>query len=86
MKSAIELAMERSGGENRKLSDEQKKGIAEVRSKTAAKLAQEEIMFREALSKTSNPAERDDITERYSADIRKIEAKGEEEIERIRKG
>jgi len=86
MKSAIELAMERSGGGNRKLTDKQKEAIAEVRSKTAAKLAQEEIMFKETVAKLTNSAERDDISERYSADIKKIEAKAEEEIEKIRKG
>ncbi|MBI4596696.1 MAG: hypothetical protein HY730_10050 [Candidatus Tectomicrobia bacterium] len=51
MKSAIELAMERSkrmsGGEEPSLSEEQKKEISEIRTKYKAKIAEAEILLQE---------------------------------------
>jgi hypothetical protein len=86
MKSAIELAMERSGGGDKKLSDGQKNEIAELRSKEKAKKAQEEIMFKEKTAALPAGPEREEIEGRYARDIAKIEAETEAEIEKIRKG
>ena len=40
MKSAYELAMERMGGSDQSLSDEQKKAISEIDAKYKAKIAE----------------------------------------------
>lgn len=45
IKSAWELAMDRFGGDENPLTDEQKAAIAEVESKARAKLAETEIMM-----------------------------------------
>ena len=55
MKSALELAMERAdaavGGENIKLSDEQKTAIDEIRKLYEAKLAEKELQINERTAK-----------------------------------
>lgn len=86
MKSAIELAMERSGGGDKKLSDAQKKEIAELRSKEKAKKAQEEIMFKEKSAALPPGPEREELEINYAGDIAKIEAETESQIEKVRKG
>lgn len=45
IKSAWELAMDRFGGDEKPLTDEQKAAIAEIESKSKAKLAETEIMM-----------------------------------------
>ena len=57
MKSALELAMERAdaavGGENIKLSDEQKAAIDEIRKLYEAKWAEKELQINERTAKLS---------------------------------
>ena len=86
MKSAIELAMERAGGGEKRLSDDQKNEIAELRSKDKAKRAQEEIMFKEKTASLPAGPEREELERIYAIDIAKIEAETEAEIEKVRKG
>ena len=50
MKSAYELAMERMGGSDQSLSDEQKKAISEIDAKYKAKIAEKKI-FLEKINK-----------------------------------
>ncbi|MCF6175868.1 MAG: hypothetical protein L3J71_08880 [Victivallaceae bacterium] len=56
MKSAWELALERSGGNLNELSDEKKTQIAEIDSKRQAKLAEIAITYEQKL-KTASTAE-----------------------------
>ena len=50
MKSAYELAMERMGGSDQSLSDEQKKAISEIDAKYKAKIAEKKIFLEKSIS------------------------------------
>jgi hypothetical protein len=90
-KSAYELAMERlkkkdadEGVTERALTDEQKNEIAEVRKTYAAKLAQEEILFK---SKTQGLLEREArqlLEENYRRDVERLTHERDRKIEKIR--
>jgi hypothetical protein len=90
-KSAFELAMERlrrkdaeQGIVERPLTEEQKKEIAEVRSTYEARLAQAEVMHRDALMKTLDPAEIETIDENYRRDREQLIGERDRKIEKIR--
>lgn len=92
-KSAFELAMERlqaadreAGVEEKPLTDAQKAAIAEERKKAASRLAEREILHRDALKKTFDPEARRKAEEEYLTDRRRIEEDRDRAIERIRKG
>ena len=85
MKSAYELAMERLGGESKKLTEEQKQAIAEIDSKTKAKVAETEIMFDQQLAAESDPAKAALIQQTRQQQIAKIKSEAEEEKEAVRK-
>jgi|SRR5712692_5693547 len=92
-KSALEIAMERlrqkdaqEGVEQRSRTDEQKAAIAEVRSVYAAKLAQEEVMYRSALVRMADPAARVALEEGYRHARERLVSERDEKIERIRSG
>lgn len=90
-KSAYELAMERlkkkdadEGVTERALTEAQKNEIAEVRKTYAAKLAQEEILFR---SKTQGLLEREArqlLEENYRRDVERLTHERDRKIEKIR--
>lgn len=90
-KSAYELAMERlkkkdadEGVTERALTDEQRNEIAEVRKTYAAKLAQEEILFK---SKTQGLFEREArqlLEENYRRDVERLTHERDRKIEKIR--
>jgi hypothetical protein len=92
-KSALELAMERlkkkdaeQGVSERALSDEQKNEIAEVRKTYAAKLAQEEILFK---SKTAGFVDREArqlLEENYRRDVERLNHERDRKVEKIRSG
>lgn len=88
LKSAWELAMERMERENggvRSLSEAQKKQIAEIDRKAAAKIAEVEIMMKERLLKADgNPEEVERITGDKKAETAKIQEKAEREKEKVR--
>ena len=92
-KSSFELAMERlkaadreAGVEETSLSDAQKAAIAEARAVGASRLAEREILFRDALRKVYDPAEREKAEEEYRVDRSRIEADRDRAIDRIRGG
>ncbi len=85
MKSAYELAMERLGGESKKLSDEQKQAIAEIDSKTKAKVAETQIMFDQQLAAESDPAKAALVQQTRQQQIGKIREEAEAEKENIRR-
>jgi hypothetical protein len=92
-KSALDLAMERlraadheAGIEETHLSDAQKAAIAEARSVATSRLAEREILFRDALRKVVDPSEREKAEEGYQVDRARIEADRDRAIDRIRRG
>lgn len=92
-KSALDLAMERlraadteAGIEETTLSDSQKAAIAEARSVGTARLAEREILFKDALRKVFDPTEREKAEEEYRVDRSRIEADRDRAIDRIRHG
>ncbi len=85
MKSAIELAMERSGGGDRgKLTEAQKKEIAEIRSRAKARMAEEEIMFQKKTASLPPGEAKTAVEAEYANTIRKIREKMESNIEKAR--
>ena len=90
-KSAYELAMERlraadrdAGVEETSLSAEQKAKIAEARRVAASRLAEREILFRDALARTFEPAEREKLEQAWQADRERIERERDRAVEAIR--
>ena len=87
MKSSYELAMERCGGEEDKpLSDEQKKKIAEIDSKYKAKIAEQRIFLEKNLSDAKaqgNEEEIELIRRQLNDEIADLEAKANSEKDKI---
>ena len=90
-KSALELAMERlkkkdaeQGVSERALSEDQKNEIAEVRKTYAAKLAQEEILYKSKTQGFIEPESRRALEENYRRDVERINHERDRKIEKIR--
>jgi len=90
-KSALELAMERlkqkdaeQGVSERALSDEQKNEIADVRKTYAARLAQEEIIFKSKTDGFLDHDARQVLEENYRRDIERLNHERDRKIEKIR--
>ena len=90
MKSAYELALERlerQGIERPReeaLSDEVRAQVAEARRQAEAKLAELEILHRDRLKASYDPAKREEEEENYLLERRRIEADRDRKIERLR--
>lgn len=92
-KSAYDLAMERleaadreSGVKETSLSAAQKEAVAEARRVAMSRLAELEILFRDAMRKTADPAERAKAEDGYRINRKRIEDDRERAIESIRSG
>jgi len=92
-KSALDLAMERlraadheAGIEETHLTDAQKAAISEARKVGTSRLAEREILFKDALRKVHDPAEREKAEEEYRVDRSRIEADRDRAVDRIRRG
>jgi len=91
-KTAYELAMERlraadpDEAKSRPLTTKQKEEIAEARRVARARLAEREILFKDALKKIVDPAEREKAESNYVTDRRRIDEDCERQVEAIRKG
>ena len=92
-KTAYDLAMEKlaaadreSGVKETSLSGAQKEAIAEARRVAASRLAEREILFRDAMQKPLEPAEREKAEEEYRIDRKRIEDDRDRAIESIRSG
>ena len=91
-KSSYELAMERlratdpAGAKKGPLSARQKDEIAEARRVAAARLAEREILFRDALKQTEDPAEREKAENGYLIDRKRIDEDCERKVDAIRRG
>jgi len=90
-KTAYELAMARlrqkdaeQGIVDHPLTDEQKKDIAEIRNTYEARLAQAEVMYRDALNKTLDPEAIGVIEDNYRRDREQLTSERDRKIEKIR--
>lgn len=90
-KSAVELAMARfkkqdadAGVTDRVLTEDQKNAIAEVRKTYGAKLAQEEILFKDKARGLMDPESRKTIEDHYRSDVERINHERDRKIEKIR--
>ena len=90
-KSALELAMERlkkkdadEGVSERSLSDDQKNEIAEIRKAYAAKLAQEEILFKSKMAGVFEYEARQTLQDNYRRDVERLNHERDRKIEKIR--
>lgn len=91
-KSSFDLAMERlraidrkAGVEETKLSPAQKKKIADARGVATSRLAEREILFRDAIRKIDDPAGREKAEREYQLDRQRIADDCERSIEAIRR-
>jgi hypothetical protein len=90
-KSSFELAMERlrasdpAGADEKPLSAGQKEEIAEARRVAAARLAEREILFKDALKKILEPADREKAEGEYQIDRQRINDDRERALEAIRR-
>src|SRR5260370_2390292 len=91
-KSSFELAMERlraadsSDTKEKPLTSAQKEKIAEASRVAAARLAECEILFKDAMNRTSDPAEREKAEGEYQIDRQRINDDVERAIDAIRRG
>ena len=91
-KTSYELAMERlraadpAGTKKSSLSAKQKEEIAEARRVAAARLAEREILFQDALKQMHDPAEREKAEGEYRTDRKRINDDLERKVEAIRRG
>ena len=90
-KSALEIAMARlrqkdaeSGATELPLTDDQKARIAEVRQVAAARLAQEDILFKAALAQTWDPDARATLEANHRRDVQRIHDEREGKVRKIR--
>ena len=91
-KSALEIAMARlrqkdaeTGSTEPSLTDEQKSRIAEVRQAAAAKLAQEDIMFKASLAQTWDPEARAKLEAEHRRDVQRIHDERDGKVEKIKR-
>ncbi len=87
LKSAWELALERTGGKpTGKLTDAQKAKLAELEKIYTAKIAERELELKPKIAAAPTLEEREKLEETLRAEIAKLRAKLEEEKERVRAG
>jgi hypothetical protein len=91
MKSAYELAMERLNKTSPtiKLTDEQKKEIAELESKSAAKIAERELFIKGEIAKSVDKGDFEAIEQlekQLVSDRKSIQADLEEKKAKVREG
>jgi hypothetical protein len=91
MKSAYELAMERLNktAPTVKLTAEQKKEIAELESKSAAKIAERELFIKGEIAKSVNKGELEAVEQlekQLVSDRKSIQADLEEKKAKVREG
>jgi hypothetical protein len=91
MKSSYELAMERlsKASPTVKLTDKQKKDLAEIESKYAAKLAERELLVKDEMKKAAEKGDYEamaQLEKQILSDRKSIEAEKEEKKEKSRAG
>ncbi len=84
MKSSFELAMERLGGPVKKLTDEQKKAIAEIESKYKSKIVQVQLSSEDRVKKAKDDEELSKIRKQTASEIASLQEKCEAEKNKAR--
>jgi uncharacterized protein YjiS (DUF1127 family) len=90
IKSAYELALERMAGQGieppreEALTPELRQRVAELRQKTEARLAELEILHKDALRKSTDFAAREKAEEEYRRERRRLEEDRDRQIEKLR--
>jgi len=74
-----------AGVEETALTADQKEKIAEARRVATSRLAEREILFRDALKKIADPAEREKAEKEYQVDTQRINDDCERSIGAIRR-
>lgn len=82
MKSSFELAMERLGGPAKKLTETQKKDIAEIESKYKSKIVQLQLSTEDRVGKS--PEDADKIRKQIASEIASLQEKCESAKNKIR--
>jgi hypothetical protein len=87
LKSAWELALERTGGKTAgKLTDAQKAKLAELDRIYTAKIAERELELKPKIAAAGTPEDRQKLEETLRAEIAKLRRKLEEEKDKVRQG
>ncbi|HEX3797965.1 MAG TPA: hypothetical protein VH413_04625 [Verrucomicrobiae bacterium] len=91
MKSAYELAMDRlnKNSPTVKLTDQQKKDLAEIDSKYAAKIAERELFVKEQMQKAAEKGDVETMSQlekQLLSDRKTLTAEKEEKKEKLRAG
>jgi len=91
MKTAYELAMERlsKAAPVKKLTDEQKKSLAELDSQYAAKVAERELALKEEINQATVQGDlekAEQLAKRLAAERRSLQADLEARKEKVRQG
>ncbi|MDD2480488.1 MAG: hypothetical protein PHS31_11430 [Victivallaceae bacterium] len=85
MKSAFELALERTGGALGEISKEQKQAINEIEIKCKAKLAEIDLTYSDKRAKASNQAELEQLNDDMLVERASVLNKAENEKATVRK-
>ena len=85
MKSAFELALERSGGTLNEVSPEVKAKLAEIDTLCRAKIAEAELSAQQRLANEEDPVKAAEVKEALLTEIASIRHKYEREKEKARK-
>lgn len=86
MKTAWELALERSGGALNELDGKQKEAVAEIDKICKAKLAEMELAYADKLKKIKNHADIEQLKDDMAVERASIVSKAERDKEKIRNG
>ena len=91
MKSAYELAMERleKAAPSAKLTDAQKREIAEIESTFNARIAERELFLREQITKAQTAGKLDEteqLEKQLASEIRRLQSDCEDKKEKARRG
>lgn len=84
MKSAFELALERTGGKLREISEEKKQKLAEIDKLYQSKLAEAQLSADQRLAKESDPAKAEEIRNGLVTELASIRDRWEREKEKVR--
>jgi hypothetical protein len=93
LKSAYELAMERlrkadaeAGIEERRLTDEERTALADLRNFYDAKLAEQEVLHQSTLRKLVDPEARAALEEEYRRDRERLTSERDSRLDKLRRG
>lgn len=86
MKSAYELALERSGGILNAVPEEIKKKLAEIEQIRKAKVAEAELSAQQRIARESDPEKAAEVKEALVTEIAAINDKYEREKDKVRNG